>query len=73
MGLVDFPLFEYSDTDERYVARHHPFTSAKDNPNLEGSLDTMLANAYDIVLNGYELGGGSIITVRPKRKCLNLA
>lgn len=58
--VVDFPLFEYSDTDERYVARHHPFTSAKDNPNLEGSLDTMLANAYDIVLNGYELGGGSI-------------
>ena len=58
--VVDFPLFEYSETDERYVARHHPFTSAKDNPNLEGSLDNMLANAYDIVLNGYELGGGSI-------------
>lgn len=58
--VVDFPLFEYSETDERYVARHHPFTSAKENPNLEGPLDTMLANAYDIVLNGYELGGGSI-------------
>ncbi len=58
--VVDFPLFEYSETEERYVARHHPFTSAKENPNLEGPLDTMLANAYDIVLNGYELGGGSI-------------
>lgn len=58
--VVDFPLFEYNETDERYVARHHPFTSAKNNPNLEGPLDTMLANAYDIVLNGYELGGGSI-------------
>lgn len=58
--VVDFPLFEYSETDERYVARHHPFTSAKENTNLEGPLDTMLANAYDIVLNGYELGGGSI-------------
>ena len=58
--VVDFPLFEYSETDEHYVARHHPFTSAKENPNLEGPLDTMLANAYDIVLNGYELGGGSI-------------
>ena len=39
--VVDFPLFEYSETDERYVARHHPFTSAKENPNLEGPLDTM--------------------------------
>lgn len=62
LWVVDWPLFEYSEEEGRYVAAHHPFTSPKD-----GHEDLMLtdpahcmAKAYDIVLNGYELGGGSI-------------
>lgn len=62
LWVVDWPLFEYSEEEQRYVAAHHPFTSPKD-----GDEDIMLvdpkntkAKAYDIVLNGYELGGGSI-------------
>lgn len=62
LWVVDFPLFEYSEEDKRYYACHHPFTSPKD-----GDIDKMLsdpgkcyAKAYDIILNGYELGGGSI-------------
>lgn len=60
--VVDWPLFEYSEEDKRYVAAHHPFTSP-----TEQTIDTFdkdPANAkgasYDIVLNGYEIGGGSI-------------
>ena len=62
LWIINWPLFEYSEEEERYVAAHHPFTSPKD-----GDEDLMLNNpekcrakAYDIVLNGYELGGGSI-------------
>ena len=62
LWVVDWPLFEFSEEENRYVAAHHPFTSPKD-----GDEDIMLtdpantkAKAYDIVLNGYELGGGSI-------------
>lgn len=62
LWVVDWPLFEYSEEEKRYVAAHHPFTSPKD-----GDEDKMLtdpasahAKAYDVVLNGYELGGGSI-------------
>ena len=62
LWVVDWPLFEFSEEENRYVAAHHPFTSPKD-----GHEDLMLehpelthAKAYDIVLNGYELGGGSI-------------
>lgn len=62
LWIINWPLFEYSEQEERYVAAHHPFTSPKD-----GDEDLMLNNpekcrakAYDIVLNGYELGGGSI-------------
>ena len=62
LWVVDWPLFEYNEEENRYVAAHHPFTSPKD-----GDEDLMLTNpgacrakAYDIVLNGYELGGGSI-------------
>lgn len=62
LWVVDFPLLEYSEEDERYYAKHHPFTSPKlDQIEL---LDTnpkaVNANAYDLVLNGYELGGGSL-------------
>jgi aspartyl-tRNA synthetase len=76
LWVVDFPLFEYAEEDNRWVARHHPFTAPKpsdisimidnspviDNPEkyLEHPYNHIKANAYDMVLNGNELGGGSI-------------
>jgi aspartyl-tRNA synthetase len=58
----DFPLFEYSDTEKRYVSKHHPFTSPamEDMSFLESDPGKVRARAYDIVLNGTEIGGGSI-------------
>ncbi len=58
LWVVDFPLLEYSEEENRFVARHHPFTSSKN--GLDGNKADLIANAYDMVLNGYELGGGSI-------------
>ena len=62
--VLDFPLFEYSEEDKRYVARHHPFTSPKPNQvellNDPATYGNIKANAYDMVLNGNEIGGGSI-------------
>jgi aspartyl-tRNA synthetase len=76
LWVLDFPLFEYSEEDNRWVARHHPFTSPKpadisimigNSPVIENAdkyLDHpyahIKANAYDMVLNGNEIGGGSI-------------
>jgi aspartyl-tRNA synthetase len=60
LWVVDFPLFEYSEEDERLYARHHPFTSPKNEEEMLNNPLTAKANAYDIVLNGYEIGGGSI-------------
>lgn len=66
LWVVDFPLLEYSPTDKRWVARHHPFTSPKDEhmdwliQGDESKYGQLLAKAYDLVCNGYELGGGSI-------------
>jgi len=62
LWVVDFPLFEYSPEDGRYYAKHHPFTSPKPEslPYLTSDPAKCLAQAYDIVLNGYEVGGGSI-------------
>jgi aspartyl-tRNA synthetase len=76
LWVLDFPLFEYSEEDNRWVARHHPFTSPKpahidiminnspliDNPEeyLKHPYSGIKANAYDMVLNGNEIGGGSI-------------
>ena len=76
LWVLDFPLFEYAEEDNRWVARHHPFTSPKpdhvqiminNDPVIENAaayLDhpyaTIKANAYDMVLNGNEIGGGSI-------------
>lgn len=56
--VVDFPMFEYSKDDKRYVAMHHPFTQPKDF-NFK-DLSKVKARAYDLVLNGEEIGGGSI-------------
>ena len=60
--IVDFPLFEYSQDEKRLVSAHHPFTSPKpeDMGLLEKSPEKVRALAYDIALNGYEIGGGSI-------------
>jgi aspartyl-tRNA synthetase len=76
LWVLDFPLFEYAEEDNRWVARHHPFTSPKpsdisvminNNPviddaekYLEHPYSNIKANAYDMVLNGNEIGGGSI-------------
>lgn len=62
LWVTDWPLLEYDEDNDRYVAAHHPFTSPKkeDEDKLETAPEEVKANAYDIVLNGYELGGGSI-------------
>lgn len=62
LWVVDFPLFEYDDETKRYYAMHHPFTSpvAEDMHKLETSPAEVRANAYDFVINGVEIGGGSI-------------
>lgn len=57
--ITDFPMFEYSEEEERYIACHHPFTMPQDVSKLDDK-EHALAKAYDIVLNGYEIGGGSI-------------
>ncbi len=60
--VVDFPLFEWSEEEKRFVSMHHPFTAPyeEDLPLLETSPDRVRAKAYDLVLNGTEVGGGSI-------------
>jgi aspartyl-tRNA synthetase len=60
--VTDFPLIEWNEEEERYTAVHHPFTAPRDEdlPLLETEPDSVRAKAYDIVANGYELGGGSI-------------
>jgi aspartyl-tRNA synthetase len=62
LWVTDFPLFEYSEEEDRYVAKHHPFTMPVDEDidMLETKPERVRAKAYDIVLNGYEIGGGSI-------------
>ncbi|MGZ1903433.1 aspartate--tRNA ligase [Staphylococcus argenteus] len=62
LWVTDWPLLEYDEDAKRYVAAHHPFTSPKeaDIAKLDSATEKAEANAYDIVLNGYELGGGSI-------------
>ena len=62
LWVVDFPMFEYDEENNRYAAMHHPFTSPK--PGHEDLMDSdpenCLARAYDMVLNGWEIGGGSV-------------
>lgn len=60
--IVEFPLFEYDEEEKRYVARHHPFTAPMDEdlPLLDKQPEAVRAKAYDLVLNGYEIAGGSI-------------
>ncbi len=62
LWVVDFPMYEWSDEEQRLMAMHHPFTSPKpeDIPLLETDPSCVRANAYDMVINGVEVGGGSI-------------
>ena len=62
LWVVDFPMFEYDDEAKRYVACHHPFTAPKDGHEdfLRSDPGTCIAKAYDMVLNGWEIGGGSV-------------
>jgi aspartyl-tRNA synthetase len=62
LWVLDFPMFEYNEEDGRYYAMHHPFTSPKkeDIPMMDSNLGAVKANAYDLVLNGSEIAGGSI-------------
>ena len=68
LWVTDFPLFEYDNEEERYVAKHHPFTSPKveDLEYLEKDPQKVHARAYDLVLNGNEVGGGSIRINNPE-------
>ncbi|MGT2682631.1 aspartate--tRNA ligase [Streptococcus porci] len=62
LWVVDWPMFEWSEEEGRYMSAHHPFTlpTVESAHELEGELKNVRAVAYDIVLNGYELGGGSL-------------
>ena len=62
LWVVDFPMFEWDEETQRYYAMHHPFTKPKDEdiPLLDSDTGNVRANAYDMVVNGVELGGGSI-------------
>ena len=68
LWVVDFPLLEWDEESQRYFARHHPFTSPRLDQvdKLESDPGAVLARAYDCVLNGLELGGGSIRINRPE-------
>jgi aspartyl-tRNA synthetase len=62
LWVIDWPMFEWSEEEGRYMSAHHPFTlpTAETQGELSGDLSKVRAHAYDIVLNGYELGGGSL-------------
>ncbi|WP_278583402.1 aspartate--tRNA ligase [Eikenella corrodens] len=62
LWVVDFPMFEYDEENDRWAAMHHPFTSPKPGHEdlMESDPENCLARAYDMVLNGWEIGGGSI-------------
>ncbi|COQ99916.1 aspartyl-tRNA synthetase (aspartate-tRNA ligase) [Streptococcus pneumoniae] len=62
LWVVDWPMFEWSEEEDRYMSAHHPFTLPQEGTahELEGDLAKVRSIAYDIVLNGYELGGGSL-------------
>jgi len=60
--VTDFPLFDWDEEEERFVATHHPFTSVRpeDKELLDTAPEKAMSRAYDVIINGYELGGGSI-------------
>ncbi len=72
LWVLDFPMFAYDDEEKRWVAIHHPFTAPMDEDvdRMESDPGTVRAKAYDMVLNGYEVGGGSIRIHRPDVQAL---
>jgi aspartyl-tRNA synthetase len=68
LWITDFPMFEYDEEEQRYVALHHPFTAPKvdDIADLKANAATAVSRGYDMVLNGNEIGGGSIRIHRPQ-------
>ncbi|KRE88706.1 aspartate--tRNA(Asp/Asn) ligase [Frateuria sp. Soil773] len=68
LWVTDFPMFEYDEDEQRYVALHHPFTAPKvdDVADLKANAATAVSRGYDMVLNGNEIGGGSIRIHRPE-------
>ena len=69
LWVVDFPMFDYDEEEQRYKAEHHPFTSIKAedlDKFLAGQTEDIRTNTYDLVLNGSEIGGGSIRIFNPK-------
>ena len=67
LWVVDFPMFEYNEETKSWAARHHPFTAPKDGHDamFESDPGKVLAKAYDVVLNGWEIGGGSVRIHQP--------
>ena len=68
LWVTDFPMFEYDEDEQRYVALHHPFTAPKvdDIADLKANAAIAVSRGYDMVLNGNEIGGGSIRIHRPE-------
>ena len=68
LWIVDFPMFEYDEDRKSWIARHHPFTSPKDGHDALMKTDpaNAIAKAYDVVLNGWEIGGGSVRNRKPE-------
>ena len=68
LWVVDFPMFEYDDERKTWAARHHPFTAPKDGheDKFSSAPATAIAKAYDVVMNGWEIGGGSVRIHRPE-------
>jgi aspartyl-tRNA synthetase len=68
LWIVDFPMFEYDEERKSWIARHHPFTSPKDGHDALMKTDpaNAIAKAYDVVLNGWEIGGGSVRNHKPE-------
>lgn len=69
LWVLDFPLLEYGEEEQRWFAMHHPFTAPKpeDLSLLETAPGSVRANAYDMVINGTEVGGGSVRIDRNRR------
>ncbi|HWQ38706.1 MAG TPA: aspartate--tRNA ligase [Burkholderiales bacterium] len=68
LWVVDFPMFEYDEEHKQWMARHHPFTAPKNGHEryVESAPEKAYAKAYDMVLNGWEIGGGSVRIYRPE-------
>ena len=62
LWVIDFPMFEFDEEEQRYTAMHHPFTTPKDGHEdwMESAPEKCISKGYDMVLNGWEMGGGSV-------------